>query len=80
MFLCHIWSVLNKDNRSAFLFTKVNKTLKVNFNNELLAVFTLVDPKSTKRHWWLECLYALLGYAHVKALLKKIDEIDPRLP
>jgi len=31
-----------------------------------------------KRHWWLDCLFALLGSAHVKALHKHVGEIDPR--
>jgi len=40
------------------------------FTNILQAAFTLTDPKSAKRLWWLDCLYALLG---------KAGEINPGL-
>jgi hypothetical protein len=40
---------------------------EVNFIDILLAVFTFVFPKSAKRHWWLDCLFALFGSSHVKA-------------
>jgi len=36
------------------------------------------DPESTKRHWWLDCLFTLLGSSRVKALSKHVGEIDPR--
>ncbi len=40
------------------------------------ATFTNTDSKSAKRHWWLDCLFALLGSGHVKAALKHVGEID----
>jgi len=38
-----------------------------NFTNVLWAAFTCADPKIAKRHWWLDCLFTLLGSAHIKA-------------
>jgi len=36
-----------------------------------------IDPKSSKRHWWLGCLFcASLGSSRVKAARKHVDEID----
>ncbi len=39
----------------------------------------IADLKSTKRQWWLDCIFALLGSSCVKALRKLVGEIDPRL-
>ncbi len=33
----------------------------VNFTNFIPAAFAQADPKSGKRHWWLDCLFVLLG-------------------
>jgi len=52
--------------------------LGVDFNNILWAALPHSDPKSTKRHWWLECLFALLGSVRVKAAPKHVGEINPR--
>jgi len=49
----------------------------VNFTNILRAAFALKDPKSTKRHWWLDCHFALLGSLPVKAFRKHVGEIEP---
>jgi len=49
-----------------------------NFTNVLCASFTLVDPKSVKRHWQLDWILALLGAMGVKAACKHVGEIDPR--
>jgi hypothetical protein len=46
---------------------KVKLTTGVNFTNILPAAFALADPKSTKWHWWLDCLFLLLGSLFVKA-------------
>ncbi len=43
----------------------------------LQAAFMLADLKSTKRHWWLDCLFALYGSALVKAEGKHVGEINP---
>ncbi len=47
--------------------------LGVDFNNILWAALPHSDPKSTKRHWWLECLFALLGSVRVKAAPKHVS-------
>ncbi len=39
--------------------------LGVDFTNILSSAYVCPDFKSTKRHWWLDCLFALLGSAHV---------------
>ena len=33
----------------------------VNFTTVLQAAFICADPKCPKRHWWLDCLFVLLG-------------------
>jgi len=48
----------------------VKLTLGVHFTNIIQAVFTLADPKSTQSHWWLDCHFAFVGSAHVKAARK----------
>ncbi len=50
----------------------------VNFIIILRSAFAHADPKSVKRHWWLDCLIALLGSARVKAVHKHVGEIDLR--
>ncbi len=50
----------------------------VDFTSVSRAAFVLADPKSTKRHRWLDCLFALLVSLHVKAYCKYVGEIDPR--
>jgi len=49
----------------------------VNFTNIIWAAFTPVDPKSTIRHWCLDWIFSLLGFARVKAACKHVGEIDP---
>ena len=52
--------------------------LGVNFTDILRAAFTRADPKIAKKDSQLKQLFALLGSAGVKAVLKHVDEIDPR--
>jgi len=47
----------------------------VYLTNILWTAFICADPKSSKRHWWLNCLFGLLGSAFVKAACKHVDEI-----
>ncbi len=44
----------------------------------LRAAFTCADPKSAKRQSCYQCLFGLLGSAHVKSACKHVGEIDPR--
>jgi len=53
-----------------------DEDLGVNFTNVLRAGFVHTDSKNTKRHCWHDCLFALLGSLHIKALSKNVDEID----
>jgi len=46
-------------------------------NHKYMLISIRVDPKSTKRHWQLDCLFALLGSMCVKAVCKHVGEIDP---
>jgi len=48
----------------------------VNLTNILLAAYTSEDSKSTKRHWWLDCLFVISKSACIKALCKHVCEID----
>jgi len=58
----------------SFLMQSLNsfelETSRVNFTNVLQAAFRFADPKSEKRHWWLDCLFALLEKAARKMLVK----------
>jgi len=40
----------------------------VNFNNILWAAFTHEDPKSIKRHWWLDSLFCTFGICFHKSM------------
>ncbi len=48
-----------------------------NFTNVWLTALKLADPKSVKRYWWVDCLFALLGSLRIKAVPKHVCEIDP---
>ncbi len=48
----------------------------VNFTNILRAAFTLVGPKSAKRHCQLGCLFAHTGSASVKAARKMLMKLS----
>ncbi len=48
----------------------------VDFTNILQAAFAYADPKSAKRNWWLDCLFALLGSVRDKALRKHVGEFN----
>ncbi len=50
----------------------------LDITNVLQAVFVQADHKSTKRHWWLDCLFLLLCSDRVTAARKQFGEIDPR--
>jgi len=50
---------------------------RVNSANILRAHLTHADPKSAKRHWWLDCPFALMGSALAKAVRKHVCEMDP---
>jgi len=49
----------------------------VNFTNILCAAFTLVGPKSAKRHCQLGCLFAHTGSARVKAARRTLMKLSP---
>ncbi len=49
----------------------------VNFTNILWVAFVSADPKSAERHWWLDCLFVLLGTACIKAACEYVGEMDP---
>jgi len=41
--------------------------------------FTLIDPESVKRHWWLNCIFYAFGVYKRKSCTQNVDEIDTRL-
>ncbi len=51
----------------------IYKSARVNFANILLAALT----QMRKRHWWLDCIFVLLGSALIKAVNKHVGEINP---
>jgi len=55
----------------------VKLTTGLNFINVLLTAFTLIDPKSIKRHWWLNCIFTLLGSTRAKAVQRTLMKLTP---
>jgi len=51
----------------------------VNFNNILLATFTCIGPKITKKTDDLTVFFALLGSEHAKPARKTLMELTPDL-
>ncbi len=54
------------------------KTYGLNIINVLHTAFTLVDPKSVKRHWWLNCIFYAFGIYECKSCTSNINDIDTR--
>ncbi len=52
-------------------------TSGVNFINVLHTAFTLVDPESVKRYWWLNYIFWAFGIYEHKSCMLNVDEIDP---
>jgi len=48
----------------------------VNFINVLCTAFTLIDPESVKRYWWLNCIFCAFGIYERKSCMLNVDEID----
>ena len=48
------------------------------FHQHFMSSFYAPDTKSAKKDTQVQQLFALLGSAHVKALRKHVDGIDPR--
>ncbi len=61
LYFCMLWSRLKNIRRP-----------RVNFINILRKVFMLVGPKSVKQHCCLDCLFALLKSACVKAACRTL--------
>jgi len=59
------------------MLVKLTTGTGVDFINILHTAFTCADPKSAKRHWWLDCIFALLGSWQIKAARKHVGEINP---
>ncbi len=77
-----IFSSLIYDNSILYKFgsqREPNICLKlgVNFINVLRAAFTWADPKSAKRYWRFDCIFALFGSACVKASSKMLVKSTP---
>jgi hypothetical protein len=49
-------ALLGPTSAKSVLNTLVKLTPGLNFINVLCTAFTLIDPKSVKRHWWLNCI------------------------
>jgi len=72
VWVCYLWAKGNQ-RKSCFLnFGGMYNTGW--FHQCFTSSFTHADPKSAKKHWWLDCLL-LLGYLHIKAAHKHVGEI-----
>jgi len=49
----------------------------LNFINVLRTAFTLVDPKSVKRHWWLNCILYAFGIYEHKTVCRTLMKLTP---
>jgi len=58
--------------RTLMKLTPGETRLEVKFINILQSAFLHADPQSAKRHWYLDCLFALLGSGLVKAVHKML--------
>jgi len=47
----------------------------LNFIDVLRTAFTLVDPKSVKRHWWPYCIFTLSGSMSAKAVRRTLMKL-----
>jgi len=58
---CDTWKeqfgILTKNSFSSWANLWQKPRTGLNFINVLRTASTLVDPKSVKRHWWLNCIY-----------------------
>jgi len=52
--------------------TLVKLTPGLNFINVLRTAFTLVDPKSVKRHWWPSCIFYAFGIYERKSCIDDV--------
>jgi len=81
--LDRFWDKYLTKKRTSFLwwiylpFSDKWQQARVDFTNVLWAAFTRIDPKSAKRHWWLDCFFALLEYACVNASHKTLVKFTP---
>jgi len=55
----------------------VGLTPGVNLINVLRAAFACADPKSVKKDWQLDCLFALFGSVCVKAAHRMLMKLTP---
>jgi len=52
----------------------------VNFTNcSMSSLYAHISQKCKKTHWWLDCLFVLLGSARVTAAHKMLVKLTPRL-
>jgi len=75
---CHILFEEPLMSKLVLFFYYVGLAPGVNFINILRTAFTLVDPESIKRYWWLNCIFCAFGIYEHKSCMLNIDEIDPR--
>jgi len=47
------------------------------FHQHFPSSFYACRSQRCKKHWWLDCLFALLGSVGIKAAHKHVGEIDP---
>ncbi len=72
------WHLIPGWTESAQMLSSAMGSSGVNFTKVLLEAFMRKDPKSTKRHWWLDFLFALFGSSCIKTGCKHVGEINHR--
>ncbi len=76
--LCSNWTLIHEKKFVTLYFVwDITSLLKTSQPNVLQAAFMLKDPKSAKRHLWLDCLFPHLVSALIKAAHKHSSLIDP---
>ena len=71
------WMTYDESTLCAKMLVKLTPGPGVNFTDISWEAFINKDPKSAKRHWWFDCLFALLGSVHVKAACKMLMKLIP---
>ena len=56
-----------------FILNTWHQLFRVNFTNVIRTAFSTRDPKSAKRHWWLDCLFVFLESLPLKAACKHVE-------
>ncbi len=71
------WTNIDLATFSSYILALAKNLYKKTHAKYVNEVDTWWNPKSAKWHWWLDCLFMLLWFSHLKVLCKHIGKIDP---